>query len=110
MNLDRVFKTLAVERSFEQNQVSCAAEQNEQVANSQVHLRRQLHHSGVPRRASFVDGVWHLGGFRAPDSSRCSRRAAPDGVVEGRPSRDTHFFRMPMKMRSLELSLWFSSA
>lgn len=30
-------------------------------------------------------------------------------VGTGRCETDTHFFRMPMKMRSLELSLWFSS-
>lgn len=31
------------------------------------------------------------------------------GGRTGRCETDTHFFKMPMKMRSLELSLWFSS-
>lgn len=32
------------------------------------------------------------------------------GARTERCETDTHFFKMPMKMRSLELSLWFSSA
>jgi hypothetical protein len=89
---------------------------------------RQPHHDGPAR---------HQHDGQAPDSGRTLGRACEPGLVfrvvathakrdmgqggaaapngmngEAGAVRDrhTHFFKMPIKMRSLELSLWFSSA
>lgn len=38
------------------------------------------------------------------------RAVSGGGVTQGQRGGNTNFLRMPMKMRSLELSLWLSSA
>lgn len=49
-----------------------------------------------------------MGQGRAAAPSEMNGRRWTGGGTE-RCEKDTHFFKMPMKMRSLELSLWFSS-
>lgn len=57
-----------------------------------THVKQDMYQGGAAA-PNEMDG--EAGGGRVAGTERCET--------------DTHFFRMPMKMRSLELSLWFSS-
>lgn len=81
-------------------------------------LGQQAVVSAAATMASAVDSVWcfesshhakqDMGQGGAAATSETNGRRWTGGGIQ-RCKKDTHFFKMPMKMRSLELSLWFSS-